>query len=83
MSLPLNPAAEEIRKEIKQMIPETATEGETILERADRLSSDDGRILYSGESLLNKVVALRTHIEEIGDVFILPPRPILPVTKTL
>ncbi|KAL3468884.1 hypothetical protein BJX99DRAFT_97706 [Aspergillus californicus] len=72
MSISLEPEAEIIRKQIKQMIPETAIEGEIISDKADRLQSDDGKILYSGSALFTRVVALRKKIKELGDVFLSP-----------
>lgn len=47
----LKPGAEKIRKEIKEMIPETAMEENSNLEKADLLCSDDGRIMYTRERL--------------------------------
>ncbi|OJJ79277.1 uncharacterized protein ASPGLDRAFT_52730 [Aspergillus glaucus CBS 516.65] len=62
MNRHLKPEAEKIRKEIKEMIPETATEDNSNLEKADCLRSDDGRVMYAGEALANKVVTLRHYL---------------------
>ncbi|KAK9546937.1 hypothetical protein V6Z77_009163 [Aspergillus fumigatus] len=68
MSLPLGAKAEKLRKEIKQMIPETAMEGKAMLEDTDRLTSADGRVLYSGAVLHNKVAELRKELRISDDV---------------
>ncbi|GAA5230665.1 hypothetical protein GCM10025794_33970 [Massilia kyonggiensis] len=49
------------------MIPETAMEGKAMLEDTDRLTSADGRVLYSGAVLHNKVAELRKELR-ISDV---------------
>ena len=67
MNRHLKPEAEKIREEIKEMILETATEENSNNERPDRLRSDDGRIMYVGTVLANKVVTLR-HYLGIGSV---------------
>lgn len=62
MNRHLKPEAEKIRKEIKEMIPETATEDNSNLKKVDCLRSDDGRVMYVGELLANKVVTLRHYL---------------------
>ena len=76
MNRHLKPEAEKIRKEIKEMIPETATEDNSNLEKADCLRSDDGRVMYAGEALANKVVTLR-HYLGLGSVSLSPNTVIL------
>lgn len=71
MNRHLKPEAEKIRKEIKEMIPETATEDNSNLKKVDCLRSDDGRVMYVGELLANKVVTLR-HYLSLGSVCLSP-----------
>jgi hypothetical protein len=73
MSIPLGPEAEKIRKQIKQMIPETAVESDITSEKADGLQSNDGRILYSGGALVDKVIDLRKQLQ-LGNVFLFPQK---------
>lgn len=67
MSRSLDAEAEKIRKEIKQMIPETASEENKNTRQTDSLRSKDGRIMYAGTKLGNKVVELRDYLN-IGTV---------------
>ncbi|KAE8421459.1 hypothetical protein BDV36DRAFT_280765 [Aspergillus pseudocaelatus] len=69
MSCPLDAKAEKIRREIKQMIPETATGDDNATEKADSLRSTDGRIMYAGGALGKKAIELRDHLglgKELG-----------------
>ncbi|BCR83055.1 uncharacterized protein ACHE_10457A [Aspergillus chevalieri] len=62
MSRHLEPDAEKVRKQIKEMISETATEDNSNLKKVDCLRSDDGRVMYAGEELAKQVVTLRHYL---------------------
>ena len=67
MSRRLTPGAEDIREQIKQMIPETTRGGCDDLDKVDRLQSQDGRIMYGGSLLASKVSQL-LRILKMGQV---------------
>lgn len=71
MSRHLEPDAEKVRKQIKEMISETATEDNSNLKKVDCLRSDDGRVMYAGEELAKQVVTLR-HYLGLGPVCLSP-----------
>jgi hypothetical protein len=71
MSRHLEPDAEKVRKQIKEMISETATEDNSNLKKVDCIHSIDGRVMYVGKALANKVVTLRQYLG-LGSVCLSP-----------
>lgn len=75
--IPLSTAAERIRNQIKEMIPETGAGdlGEQKSEKAERLPTEiKGGVMYGGSLLAKKISDLvneldPTDIDKVGDCF--------------